>query len=353
LISNSINSRELALSQVIEANFPKEGERIISELLKDDNITNLDSQIKKNYRLSFFKTINKDLKPALVAESVEKIRILKIYNMVFKDLYKSLDIKFDGMKYFSDYVLRCKVSQLKQMSDPKRKLYLISFIYVTYYYLNDLVSDRLLREVQMNKNSIDIKYEKLRASERESEAKNTNSVLGGIKDILFPFQLQVLAILASDNITQVEKVNLALKAYHDRSESMKRTELEINEQYDKTIEIIEKIDKFKITEKESVKLQKRTTPIILNLDFEYKGTDQLLVSAIRYYKNNNGLIDKGAPQGFIKTKIRDLLYRENGTFRHSLYKSMLIHQIGYVDKSRFFECALFEKISNIRAIFDF
>ncbi len=328
IIANAINDREQGLLKIIGEKFPKAGESIVAELLNDDSIDNIDMEKRKSYRLSFFKNINKDLKPKLVSETVEKIRILNLYNGVFVDLIKLLDINFDGLKYFSDFVLISKVSQLNQMSNEKKKLYIISFIYVTYYYLNDIASERLLREVQTNENSINIKFDMLRATERDNDAKRTKSVLCGVKDVLLPLQLRVLSILARDDINADTKVELALDVYNEQSDVVKKTEAEVDEYYAKTNEILDKVEWYIIMEKESVKLQKRVAPIILILDFEYKCNCSLLTSAIRYFKNNNGMIDKNAPQGFLKPKVRNLLYRNNGTFRQSLYKSLLIHSIG-------------------------
>ncbi len=326
-------NRESILLKKIQSDFPIDANRIVSELMRDERIDNIDTKLKNTYRLSYFKNINKDLKPMIIKENVDKLITLKNYNYIIKNLIKSLDITFDGLKYLSDFVLKCQISQLNQMSEEKRKLHVVAFLHVSYYYLNDILADTLLREVQADRNSEKIKYEEHRASVRNIEANKTNSVLMDVKEVLLPFRLKIFSILANEDLEDKEKVATALEECQLRSDRIQKTESDINSVYDDTVQIMNQIDRNGIIEKCSLKLIKRVNSIILNLEFEYQYNNSLLTSAIRYYKNNNGLIDSGCPQGFLKQNVKDILYRENGTFRQSLYKSLLFREIALAIKS--------------------
>ena len=327
IISNALTDRETILADTIKNYFPKTGNMIISELLRDDSIENIDDRKKSNFKISYFKNINKNLEPSVLSQNVEKLVKLKLYFNEFKSLIHAIDLNFNGFKFFSEYVSKSKVSQLKQLSDEKRQLYVVSFIYVSYYYLNDLLTSTFLREVQTNQNSTQRHYDEFKCIQRDNDAKMSNSVFSDIKDIVFPLQDQVHHILKTESMGYKERVIKALEVFDLGSDRVLNTGRNVDKCFEHTNEILSKRDKYLIQEKQSLKLIGRVAKIILHLEFEYKSSNAFLTSAIRYFKNNNGLIDKYCPQGFLKSSIRDILYRENGTFRHLLYKSLLFETI--------------------------
>jgi len=231
------------------------------------------------------------------------------------------------------YVTKIKFTQLKQMADDKIKLFLISFIYIKFFELNDTLTVTLLKEVQANNNLIQRKYDEFNAQHRMKDAISTESILFDIQTTVIPLQLRVLSILASEEMTDEEKVSKALNAYAEESGNIKKSEHQLKVQYQRIIDTINEVDKFNFVEKMSLKLQRRVSQIILNLEYEYKSSNELLSSAIMFYKNNKGDIDDRCPQGFLSSKERSILYDKNKKFRVSLYKSFLFQHIAKAIKS--------------------
>jgi hypothetical protein len=180
--------------------------------------------------------------------------------------------------------------------------------------------------LQKERDSINAQY-------RMKDAITTKTVLWDVQTTVFPLQLKVLNILAKDGITDTEKVSKALRAYEEESELIKNAEVQVNEEYNRILDTIGEVDKYAIVEKLSLRLQRRVSQIILNLEFEYKSSSELLSSALRFYKKKNSDIDDGCPQGFLLPKERKMLYDDNGKFRISLYKSFLFQHCGKEIKS--------------------
>ena len=334
IISKSLLERERLLLKTINDHFSPNAQIYIDELLSTDlDISKIDDTERSKYKISFLKTINKESTPGAIVSNIERIKKLKVYYVAFRDLIETLDLNIDGFKYYSDYVSKIKFTQMKQMTDDKIKLHLISFIYIKFFELNDILTVTLLKEVRANTNLIQRKYDELNAQLRMKDAVSTKTVLWDIQTSVFPLQLKVLNILVSDGMTDGEKVTKALTAYEEESEIIKKAEVQVHDQYNRILDTINEVDKFSIIEKLSLKLQRRVTQIILNLEFEYKSSSELLSSAIRYFKKNNGDIDDACPQGFLAQKERSILYNDKGKFRISLYKSFLIQHAAKAIKS--------------------
>lgn len=334
IVSNSLIQKERLLLKTINRDFPSVAQIYIDELLSSDlDVSKIDDTERRKYKISFLKTINKASTPSAIASNIDRIKKLKVYYVAFRDLINALDLNIDGFKFYSDYVSKIKFTQMKQMTDDKIKLYLISFIYVKYFELNDILTVTLLKEVQANRNLIQRKYDEMNAQHRLKDAISTKSVLWDIQAAVFPLQLKVLGILASEGMTDAEKVSKALTVYKEESEIIKKTETHVKEKYGNILDTINEVDKYCIIENLSLKLQRRVSQIILNLDFEYKSSSELLSSGIIFFKKNNGNIDDACPQGFLSSKERSILYDNKGRFRVSLYKSFLFQHAAKAIKS--------------------
>jgi len=328
IISDTLNEREQKNTAVICQYFPVAGNLCISELLaEDDEDRDLDKIQRHKYRLSFFKKITKESSYSATAENLERLQKIKIFFTIFEDLVVKLDLNLDGFKYYADYVSKCRVSQLRRMSDEKRRLFLVSYIYVKYLELNDLLIGYLLKATQTSTNSVDRAYQDSSAQKRDKDAHVTKSVLQDVMEVVFPLQNRVHEILISDNLSYEDKVKTALKAYEQETKRVDDAKENIIDHYNDTTEGLEGVDRYCIMENNSIKLQRRVSSIIIALDFDYLCCDQFLESAIRFYKISKGLIDKNSPQQFLTPKERKMIYRLNGTFRISLYKFLLFQHV--------------------------
>lgn len=327
IISDALNEKEQKNIAVIRQYFPVAGNLSILELLAEDDNRDLDKIQRHKYRLSFFKKISKESSYSATAENLEKLRKVKMFYTIFEDLVLKIDLNLDGFKYYADYVSKCRVSQLRQMSDEKMRLFLVSYIYVKYLELNDLLIGYLLKATQASTNSVDRAYQDSSAKKREKDAHVTKSVLQDVKEVVIPLQHRVHEILSSNDLSYEDKVNTALKAYEQETRRFDDAKENVIDHFNVTADALEGVERYSIMEDNSMKLQRRVSRIIIALDFDYLCCDKFLESAISYYKRAKGLIDKNSPQQFLTPKERKMIYRNNGTFRISLYKFLLFQHV--------------------------
>jgi hypothetical protein len=79
-------------------------------------------------------------------------------------------------------------------------------------------------------------------------------------------------------------------------------------------------------EEASLKLQKRVSDIIRQVEFNQDTSDKSLTRAIYYFKNKNSDIDKHAPLDFLEEKERKHLFADH-KFKVSLYKTLFFKAV--------------------------
>lgn len=79
-------------------------------------------------------------------------------------------------------------------------------------------------------------------------------------------------------------------------------------------------------EEASLKLQKRVSDIIRQVEFNHDTSDKSLMQAIYYFKDKNGNVDKHAPLEFLEEKDRKHVFEDN-TFKISLYKTLFFKAV--------------------------
>ena len=84
---------------------------------------------------------------------------------------------------------------------------------------------------------------------------------------------------------------------------------------------------------ESIKLQKKLSPILKNIEFNALNSSKPLLEAILHFKNYDGQIGSNSPCSFLEevdlTHIRD----EKGKIKQSLYKALLFVKVSEAIKS--------------------
>ena len=80
-------------------------------------------------------------------------------------------------------------------------------------------------------------------------------------------------------------------------------------------------------------LQNRLSPVLKAVNFLTEQPKSPLMEAIGYFQDKEGNITQQTPITFLDEKELKALYREDGTFRTSLYKVFLFQHIAATIKS--------------------
>jgi len=86
-------------------------------------------------------------------------------------------------------------------------------------------------------------------------------------------------------------------------------------------------------EEQSLKLQRRVSDIVRQIQFDKNSSKPALFKALRHYQTDSSNIDKNAPTDFLKPEEREVLISAEGKFRTSLYKVLLFVHVAEAIKS--------------------
>ena len=89
---------------------------------------------------------------------------------------------------------------------------------------------------------------------------------------------------------------------------------------------------YNLLEARSLKLQNRVADLVKEVTFSGDERSAIMV-ALRYYQSKQGVIDQGAPLGFLDPQEQQLVVPATGKFRVSLYKALLFIKLAEAVKA--------------------
>jgi len=107
----------------------------------------------QRYKLTLLKKFNQSTRPKKVKTNIEDLLTLKelFYNL--ERTFESLNLNYDGVKYYALFVIKSEIFQVSRKSDESRYLHLIAFVAHQFFRLQDLLIDSFLAAVLSNTNS--------------------------------------------------------------------------------------------------------------------------------------------------------------------------------------------------------
>lgn len=321
MISQYYNVYEKQLIALVKKSFHQKKKDLLSPLLEAE-------KNRSPGLLNQLKRINQSRKPKGIQSSITAFKKISDLFISLLPLIDALQLTPHGVVYYATWIMKSKLSQIKQFPDQdKATLHLVAFIQDQYYRRQDTFVDILLKSVQTAKNTTKIRLkekdyltrnERKAAVQHMSESNKTYQQL--INDIREAVQSPVLTDSGKiDKITalleQQEKENSAipsdtLSAFTNSLDSIL---------YDK--------DYFDTLEKLSIKLQNKVSGIIKILVFNTTTSEDHLIDAITTYQKKEGVVNASSPTGFLSDKECAALLDKQNKFRPSLYKILLFIRI--------------------------
>lgn len=317
LIIQTLNHHQQTLGETV-FNLLNENQRlkIDSFLQKEDENTDW------SYRLTIFKKTYQSIKPLKIKSNLDDLKTLQQLYLEFHPVITKLNLSAASVRHYAYLVIKSQIPQISRRSVPIRYLYLVAFIAYQTFKLNDMLIDTLLQTVKTATNSAERRQKEAYFAEREKRDESFKT----FKQNIFETLSTIRHIVDDNQLNDNQKVPLISQALE--TETIKFETLISSEKKTQHGQ-----DYFEALEEQSLKLQRRVSDIVRQIQFDKNSGNPALLKALEHYQTHDANIDKNAPTDFLKSEERTALISEDGKFRPSLYKVLLFVHVAEAIKS--------------------
>ena len=328
LILAAINRRKKELTALLEEKLPADTRELLDALFVQSTSLDGEPMVSKTaaYKLTLLKKLSQSTKPGKIKERVADLALIEGLYHRLQPVLDALDLNDDGIRYYANSVIKSEIFQVTRRADEDRYLHVVAFIVHQYYRLQDNLIDVLLASVQGYQNSAQREHKEQRYASRAQRNQLIKTLLRYLDKDLLGILSEIQTITNADTLSDAEKVERIRMVVQGRDEqglTTLRTEL-VTELSDD--------DYFTILKARSVRIQNRVSPILKALRFQGEASAGPLLAAIEYFREKDGVIDRGAPLDFLKPDERNAVV-DNPKFRVSLYKALLFLHVQSAIKS--------------------
>lgn len=321
IITDVYNKIEDVLVNIVDKSLSENQKAVLDDLIW------FDRKNSKNYKysaLSRAKQFSFSTKIANIQDSVKTYKLLKAFHSEFSRLYTKLDLSENATSYYSEWVKKAKLFQLKQFTNrAKAYLYLLAHIKHQYFRQTDLYVDIILKLVRGTSNVANKQIAKHNAMIAREQKKALESLTASHKSSEQAFH-SILGVLDSQELNNDAKVDKTrcLVVSQLKSEEYKRI------QDDKTISLMEKYStdlslKIQLLRSMGSRLQRKLTPIICELNFEAANGSYNLYRALSNYTFTQGKVDKEDDCDFLNKQEMELVRDDKEVINALAYKAAL------------------------------
>ena len=304
------------------------GETVFNSLNENQRLK-LDSFLQKedenfnwSYRLTLFKKTYQSTKPLKIKANLDDLKALQQLYLEFHPVITKLNLSAASVRHYAYLVIKSQIPQISRRSVPIRYLYLIAFIAYQTFKLNDMLIDTLLQTVKNASNSAERQQKEAYFEEREKR----NTSLHTFKQNIFETLSTIRHIVDDNQLNDNQKIPLISETLDYETVKFETLiSLEKKTQHGQ--------DYFEALEEQSLKLQRRVSDIVRQIQFDKNSSNPPLLKALEHYQTNDANVDKNAPTDFLTPEERTALISTEGKFRTSLYKVLLFVYIAEAIKS--------------------
>lgn len=290
------------------------------------SLVQIKKENKKNLQrppITLLKQINQSLRPSDIQKNIEAFITIKAYFRQFQSVFSEIQLSDQATEYFATWVQKADAFQLNSFSNKNKLfLHLLAYIKHQYYFRQDVLIDIFLKSVKLIVNAAKKQLLAKEKSEKSSKEKAIKQVTQNNKDsrVLIEEITQVIksdAISANNKLLRIEQL---IDQYHIQYNEQEKGKILADENM--LSNTIKNQDFFDILESLSLRLQRRVSNIMKQVDFNSDTSDATIVEAISYFKSKDGNIQNDAPTDFLNENENDALL-DGEKIRISLYKALL------------------------------
>ena len=324
---------EESLISVLKNNLTKDECAALDSLLPKSKNANKPEARYANAPIVPLRNINLSARTGKIKESTREFSIIKdLFEKTSKSM-QSLSMPKAMLKYYAVWTQKAKVTQLMQLNNPHEKyLHLVSFVAHQYYCRQDIFVDIWLQLTQSTVTRIEKAHEKEDKNAKKERERATKALSTSYKDKT-QLLMAINVVLNNGDLSAEEKVD-EIKSIIGNGTAVDPAITAIIDKLNEEISLSMKNAYFYIAlEGESIRLQKKLSPILKNIEFNALNSSKPLLEAILHFKDSDGQISNNPPCSFLEevdlTHIRD----EKGKIKQSLYKALLFVKVSEAIKS--------------------
>ena len=303
IINKSMLEYKKELSEIIEKQLTPENRLLLDSLLEREEPTNEDDKFKR-YKLTLLKKFHQSTRPMKVRANTQDLETLSHLFHHLEGVIEAINLSDEGIRYFAQSVLRFQMFQILRRSDEDKYLYILAFIMHQYYKLQDGLLDTLVLSVQHAVTKAREREKTVYFEKREQDQLQKKLLVQTIESIR-----GILSETSVDSEQKLEQINTLLLATEQQARLKEEPETH-----------------YSFLEEASLKLQKRVSDIIRQVEFNQETSDKNLIEAISYFKKKDGNIDKNAPLSFLEDEEIKLVFKKD-VFKVSLYKTLFFKAV--------------------------
>lgn len=337
IITDAFRKYQKEIIARIEQSLTKENMALLDTLLTVNEAyeTTEKQQLKiKRYKITLLKETDQAVRPSRIQENLSHLCELKEYFQQLQPAIEALQISDETIRYYATIATKAQIPQIARRGNEKY-IYLLAFIVHHYYCLQDALVDMLLRAVQTAINKAE---DAQKVVLREQHMSRSIAVEKLLTNYLSKGELlaKIELILTGSTLTDSEKVVCALKLVQANAQSKQQ-----QTQDEEVVKLLKHAygkkhrneTYYTSLQAQSLKLQKRATEIIKQLDFDEASSRESTLTAINYFRQKDKAIGKDAPLDFLHDDELQVIADEHGDIRKSLYKVLLFIHIALCIKS--------------------
>lgn len=303
--------------------------QLVEPELKQSLFALLRSNKGQMSRLAQLKQFEQSISDSALRQSAKWLDFLRPMFKLIRPILDELDLNDMTIDYYASFVLKSKLSRIKQLRPEMKLLQLTCFTLKQYYLRQDNAVRGFIKDISRKNNKAKNNYKQDLYKNREKE-------------------LDRYLKISEEKQAAIDALQELYDVLNDQSMSMKERFFRMNNQIKDVLtgfkleasrratqgEDIEKplVDRNKeydYLEQLSGKFHCKLFALIEQLDFDFEDTPQYLKKAIEDFIARK---DKWTI-AFLKPKERKVVFRENGEIRPNLYKMLLFREMMMAFKS--------------------
>ena len=328
MIAVAITNYQRELERIVDARLTESLRKKLEELLEKTSGTEESEEECFRYPLTLLKKPSQSTQPGKIRVNLTDLKTLLALYLELKPIVTELAWNHESIRYYAYLVIKSQVPQVSRRPAENRYLHLIAFIVYQTFKLHDTLIDTLLSAVQATVNAASKEHKETYYNEREGRKASYLKLADNLKSSITETLSMIKRIIADDHLTDHQKVMSIEAAINEPAEPRQtRVEQQIEQFKLNLTTISQGRDYYALLEEHSLKLQKRVSEIVRQVQFNPDCSSPALWTAIQYYQRKSPSIDKNAPLEFLSSEQRVAVVDLKGKLRVSLYKALLYIEV--------------------------
>lgn len=325
VIGAEINRHQHRLRHLVSTHLTDTQRQRLDALLEKDATMQTDGTLSpgQRYRLTLLKKFHPSTKPSRIKANLADWQLLSALYDEMESVLTALGLSQEALSYYAHAVIKAEIFQVTRRATADRHLHLLAFLAYQAFRLQDVLLDTLLQCVQTTLNTTQREHKEQYYQARGQRQQVLKGLLTGLEQHLLTAFGAIHQILADPTLEAAEKLTQIAQLVGQREPVREQVTAQLRELQRTATTAEHDRDYYALLGQKSLKLQNRVADILRCVRFDQEAAASALLTALTYYQEKKGDLDKHVPTAFLLGVERDLIFDEQGKLQVSLYKALL------------------------------